>query len=313
MISLRYHVVSIAAVFLALALGVVLGATTLSDSILSGISGQQARLGEQVTDLRAQRAGLDARMEDADRFATGVGPLAVRGLLAQRTVVLVSTPTASSSAEDAVGELLAAAGAKVTGRVALTRAFSDPNRSDQLSSLVTQLIPAGAQLPVASDSGTLAGGLFADLLLLNKSNNQPQATMAERSAALAGLASAGFVQPVRSLEPAQLAVVVTGGAETGATAGDRATMLARFATQFERGGAGTVLAGASGAASGSGPIGVVRADSGARSVLSTVDDVDTAAGRVVTVLALREQLNGKAGAYGTAGNASAPVPQPTAS
>lgn len=313
MISLRYHVVSLAAVFLALALGVVLGATTLSDSILSGISGQKARLGEQVTDLQAQRDGLTAQLADADRFATGVGPLAVRGLLARRTVVLITTSTARRSDSDAVTALLTAAGAKVTGQVRLTPAFSDPNRADQLNSLVTQLIPAGAQLPVASDAGTLAGGLFGDLLLLDKSDNHPQATPDERSAALSGLVAAGFVRPVRSVEPAQLALVLTGGAESGATAGDRATMLARFATQLERGGAGAVLAGASGSATGSGAIGVVRADSGARAALSTVDDVGSAAGRVVVVLALREQLDGRVGAYGTAGNASSPVPAASAS
>jgi hypothetical protein len=57
-------------------------------------------------------------------------------------------------------------------------------------------------------------------------------------------------------------------------------------------------------------VGVLRADSANNSIVSTVDDVDTAAGRVTTVLALQQQLNGKAGAYGTAGNAASPVPEP---
>lgn len=313
MISLRYHVVSIGAVFLALALGVVLGSTTLSGSLLSGLSGQKAQLGEQVADLQAQRNALNARLGDADRFATGIGPLAVRGLLSRRTVVLITTPNVTQSDQDGLTELLKAAGAEVTGQLQLTDAFSDPNRADQLDSMVTQLIPAGAQLPVASDAGTLAGGLLGDLVLLNKTTDKAQATSAERSSAFTGLASAGFLKPVQQLQPAQLAVVLTGGAQTGSTAGDHATMLARFATQLRRSGAGTVLAGAAGSATGSGPLGVVRADDSADSILSTVDDADTAAGRIVTVLALRDQLAGKPGAYGTAGNASAPAPQPTAS
>ncbi|HKN96784.1 MAG TPA: copper transporter [Pseudonocardiaceae bacterium] len=313
MISLRYHVVSIGAVFLALALGVLLGSTTLSDSLLSGLSGQKDRLGEQVADLQTQRNALHAQLGDADRFATGVGPLAVRGLLDQRTVVLVTTPNASQSDADGLTGLLKAAGAHVTGQLQLTEAFSDPNRADQLNSLVTRLIPAGAQLPVASDAGTLAGGLIGDLVLLHRTTGAPQATAAERSAALAGLASAGFVKPVQQLQPAQLAVVLTGGAQAGPSAGDRATMLARFATQLQKSGAGTVLAGGAGSATGSGPVGVVRADDSAGSILSTVDDVDRAAGRVVTVLALRDQSAGRPGAYGTAGNASAPAPQPAAS
>jgi hypothetical protein len=312
-ISLRYHVISIGAVFLALAVGVVLGSTTLSDSLLSGISGQKAQLGEQVADLQAQRNSLDARLSDADKFATGVGPLAVRDQLPQRTVIVISTADAHQADEQALASLLAAAGAHVTGQIRLTSSFSDPNRADQLRDLVAQLIPAGAQLPVASDAGTLTGGLFGDLLLLNKTNNDPQATATERAAALTGLASAGFVSPAPAVQPAQLAIVLTGGTETGQSAGDRATTLARFATQVQRSGAGTVLAGANGSAAGYGPIGVVRADSSASSVLSTVDNADTAAGRVVTILALREQLGGKAGSYGTAGNATAPAPGPASS
>jgi hypothetical protein len=312
-ISLRYHVISIGAVFLALAVGVVLGSTTLSNTLLSGLSGQRNQLAAQVSDLQAQRSQLNSQLAGADQFATGVGPLAVRGLLAQRTVVIIDTANASQSDQDALTGLLTAAGVKVTGVVSLTDAFADPNRADQLRDLVTQLIPAGEQLPLASDPGTLAGGLVGELVLLNKANNNPQATQDERTSALSGLATAGFIKAGQQVAPAQLAIVLTGGAQSGDTSGDRAAMLARFATQVQRSGAGTVLAGESGAASGSGPIGVVRADSSANSVLSTVDDVNTAAGRIVTVLALQEQLNGKAGSYGTAGNAQAPAPNIPAS
>jgi hypothetical protein len=306
-ISLRYHVISIGAVFLALALGVLLGSTTLSDSLLSGISGQKAQLGEQVADLQARNNALNARLSAADQFATGVGPRTVRNLLTGRTVVVISTPDASNSTEQALATLLTAAGAQVTAQIQLTPAFGDPNKADQLRDLVTQLIPAGAQLPVASDPGTLAGGLLGDLLLLNKAN-KPQATPDERSAALTGLASAGFIKAPPSTTPAQLAIVLTGG-QLGDSAGDRAAMLARFATQLQRTGAGTVLVGSNGSATGTGPVGVVRADT-ADSSLSTVDNVETAAGRVTAVLALQEQLNGKSGSYGTAANAQSPVPQP---
>jgi hypothetical protein len=313
-ISLRYHVISIAAVFLALGLGVVLGSTTLSNVLLSGLSGQRDQLAAQVSDLQTNRNTLSARLSEADRFATAVGPLVVRGQLTGRTVVLLSAPNASSADRDALTTLLGAAGARVTGNVQLTDAFADPNRADQLRNLVTRMIPAGAQLPLASDPGTLAGGLFSDLLLLNKADNSPQATADERAAALSGMADAGFiVQPTAPVQPAQLAVVLTGGRQPGSDAADRAALLARFATQVQRGGTGAVLAGGAGSADGVGAIGVVRADPSSSSVLSTVDDVDAAAGRIATALALRQQLDGKAGSYGTAGNATAPAPQTSAS
>lgn len=310
MISLRYHVISIGAVFLALALGVVLGSTALSNTLLSGLSGQKNNLAAQVSDLQNQRDGLNGQLTDADQFATGIGPLAVRGTLAQRTVVLILGPNASQTQASELSTLISDAGGTVTGQLQLTQDFTDPNQADRLRDLVTRLIPAGVQLPVASDPGTLAGGLLGPLVLLNKTSDAAQASPASVAAALAGLASGGFVKPGTQVQPAQLAVILTGGAETGNDPADRAAMLAQFATQVQRAGAGAVLAGGGGSAGGSGAIGVLRADSASNSIVSSVDDVDTAAGRVVTVLALQQQLGGKAGAYGTAGNAAAPVPEP---
>ncbi|GLZ34562.1 hypothetical protein Lesp02_67490 [Lentzea sp. NBRC 105346] len=307
MISLRYHIVSITAVFLALAVGVVLGSTAISGRLLSGLSNEKNTLGQQVSDLQDERNALNARLAEADRFASSVGPLAVKDRLAERTVVLVTTSDARPTDRDQLVALIKAAGGIVTGELQLTESFSDPNKADQLRDLVARLQPAGTSLPTAADPGTRAGGLFGTLLLLNK-DNQPQASADESASALAGLANAGFVRATQGVKAAQLAVVLTGGAAVGDSAGDRAATIARFATQMDRSGAGTVLAGSDGSATGSGAIGVVRADTAATSILSTVDNLDTAAGRVVTVLALREQLEGRSGRYGVAGNAEAPSP-----
>lgn len=312
MISLRYHVISIAAVFLALAVGVVLGSTTLSSTLLSGLNGQKEDLGNQVSQLQQERSRLNARLAGADAFAGGIGPRAVAGALTDRTVAVVSTSDVARTDRDAVEDLIGKAGGKVTADVQLNEAFSDPDKSDQLRDMVTRMIPAGAKLPTASDPGTLAGGLFGSLLTLDK-NNQPQATGNEITSAMAGLSDGGFVRADKAPQPAQLVLVLTGGARAGNGAGDKAITLARFATQLDRSGAGAVLAGTEGSASGSGAIGVARADGASGSALSTVDNMDTAAGRVVTVLALAEQLDGKAGQYGTGGNAQAMAPELAAS
>jgi hypothetical protein len=307
-ISLRYHVISIAAVFLALALGVVLGSTAISDRLLSGLSSNRDDLGRQVSDLQAERNAMNAQLANADVFGAAVGPRIVSGALRGRSVVLVTAADAAPADRDALTGLLSSAGATVSGELQLTDAFTDPSRSDQLSELSTRLLPAGLRLPTASDAGTLAGGLLGSLLLINPNNGKAQATPAETTAVLAGLGDGGFVHSGPRVLPAQLVVVLTGGAGRGNGSGDRAGILARFATQLDHAGAGAVLAGRPGSADGNGPIGVVRADSAAASVLSTVDDVSTAAGRVVTVLALAEQAQGRAGRYGTGGNAQAMVP-----
>jgi hypothetical protein len=307
-ISLRYHVISIAAVFLALALGVVLGSTAISDRLLSGLSSNRDDLGRQVSDLQVERNALNAQLANADVFGAAVGPRIVSGALRGRSVVFVTTADAAPADRDALTGLLSSAGATVTGELQLTDAFTDPARSDQLSELSTRLLPAGLRLPTASDAGTLAGGLLGSLLLINPNNGKAQATPAETTAVLAGLGDGGFVRSGPRVLPAQLVVVLTGGASRGNGSGDRAGILARFATQLDHAGGGAVLAGRSGSADGNGAIGVVRADTAAASVLSTVDDVNTAAGRVVSVLALAEQAQGRAGRYGTGGNAQAMVP-----
>ncbi|MBN6038681.1 copper transporter [Amycolatopsis sp. 195334CR] len=308
MISLRYHIVSIAAAFLALAVGVVLGSTALNGPLLSGLSDDKAELGRQVSDLEAERNALTARLGDSDAFAGSVGPKIVAGQLDQRSVVLVTTEDAKPADRDALKELIGQSGATVTGEVQLTQSFADPAKADQLRQVVTRLQPAGVSFPTAGDPGTLAGALLGSTLLLNKDSAQPQSTPDELAAALGGLSDGGFVKTAGDVKPAQEAVVLVGGKATGDGAGDRAATVARFATQLDRSGAGTVLAGDLASAEGTGALGVVRADTSATSILSTVDNVDTAAGRVVTVLALREQLDGNAGRYGIAGNAQSPAP-----
>lgn len=308
MISLRYHIISIAAVFLALAVGVLLGSSTLSRTLLSGLSDERGDLAKQVVDLQAERNSLNAKLTSSDSFAGSIGPLAVRGELDQRTVVLVVTSDARPADVDAVKSLIGNAGGSVSGELRLTDAFADPQKADQLRDVVTRLLPAGLQLPTASDPGTLAGGLLGALILINKDNNQPQAKPAEATAALSGLSDGGFIRMPQGLQPGQLAVILTGSSLTGDGASDRASTIARFAAQIDRSGAGAVLAGDTGSADGTGPVGVARADTAVSSILSTVDNVELNAGRVATVLALGEQLEGKAGRYGTAGNAQSIVP-----
>lgn len=308
MISLRYHIISIAAVFLALAVGVVLGSTALSGSLLSGLTSDKDELMHKASTLESERNALKAQLADADGFAGSVGTKIVSGSLDKRTVVLVTNHDAEPADRDAVKKLIEAAGAKVTGELQLTKAFADPAKSDQLSEVATRLQPSGAKFPTTGGPGTLAGSLLGHTLLLDGKSAKPQSSQAELDAALAGLADGGFVKPGENIRAAQLAVVITGGKATGQGVGDKAATVGRFATELDKAGAGAVLAGNTSAASGTGPIGVVRADTAATDVLSTVDNVHTAAGRVVTVLALREQLEGDSGRYGTAGNAEGPAP-----
>jgi hypothetical protein len=303
-ISLRYHAVSLAAVFLALAVGVVLGASGLSDRLLAAVSLERDDLQARVLDLTAERDALAAEQRTAAEFAQRVAPAAVRGVLDGQPVVLVTSGAdpADRADRDAVVALLGQAGARMTGEVELTEAVGDPARAGQLRELTAQLLPSGAQLPAASDTGSLAGGLLGGVLLTV--NGQPQTTPDEAQAVLTGLAAAGFVRPGEPPAAANLALVLTGGARTGIDAGDAAAVVARLAAQLDRAGGGAVLAGRADVADATGAVGVARADPAVAEALSTVDDLHTVSGQVSTVLALRQQLDGQSGSYGAAPSAS---------
>ena len=308
MISMRHHLVSLAAVFLALAVGIVLGSTSLSDRLLSHVGSERDSLSHQVGELSAERTALQARLDGARRFSAATAPMAVRGQLADRGVVLVSSWDVPQQERDGARRMIEAAGGRVTGDMQLTEAVAAPDRADQLRRVVTRLLPAGVQLPTATDLGTLTGGLLGPLTMLDQATGQPQVSPEERSAALGGLSEGGFATASGEVQPAPLALVLTGGTERGDDAGSCASVVARLATQLDRSGSGAVLAGRSGSAAGAGAVGVARADSSTAAALSTVDDVETPQGMAAAVLALREQLDHRAGHYGVAGTAQGVVP-----
>jgi hypothetical protein len=308
MMSARYHLISLAAVFLALTVGVVLGSTSVSQRLLSVVAGDRDSLTGQIEQLTEQNAGLQARQRAADSFGTTVAPGVVKGQLTGKRVVLVLAPGADGGDRDAVRQLVTQAGGAVTGELALGDAVIDPARADSVRDLATRLLPAGAQLPATSDAGALAGGLLGGVLLARPQTGQPQASADQVTAALAGMTQAGFVRPGPRPAPAQLAVVITGGAADGQDAPERAATVARLAAELDRAGSGAVLAGRSGAEGPGGAVGVVRADSVTSAALTTVDGLETTVGRVAAVLALREQAEGRSGRYGAGPNAQAVMP-----
>jgi hypothetical protein len=203
---------------------------------------------------------------------------------------------------DGVTGLIGQAGGTVTGQVELTDAVGDPARADQLRELTSQLLPTGAQLPVASDTGSLVGGLLGGVLLAR--DGVAKVSHNDADAVLTGLTSAGFVNPGPLPGTANLVLVLTGGGQDGVDAADSAAVYARLAAQLDLAAAGAVLAGRGGSAGATGAVGVARADPDVVARLSTVDDVQSGAGRVAAVLALHEQLDGRAGSYGTGASAA---------
>jgi hypothetical protein len=122
-IDFRYHLVSIIAVFLALAVGLVVGSTALSGKALTALTAAQHKAISDNTALRKEKNQLQQELAGDQAFAAASAERLLTGLLTGERVVLVAAPNADSAELTGLSTALRQAGATVTGQVALTGQF----------------------------------------------------------------------------------------------------------------------------------------------------------------------------------------------
>lgn len=312
MIDFRYHLVSIVSIFLALAAGIVLGAGPLQQELGKTLSNQVATLRQEKADLRAQLDQAQQHSDTADEFATAVAPRLVASQLGGRHAVLVTLPGTDSKTVKALAKTITASGATVSGTVAVQPLWTDPAKRSFRDQLVTSLEP----LVGATDAGSASlearmGSLLAKALVVSQVSeaNRPSSSSTQ---ALSGLKDAGLISfDGDGPAPATLAVVVGNAPEPNVPDDVRAARLsgwAAIAGQLDAASSGAVVVGPTASASDGGLVHAVRSDDALSKEVSTVDYAATPGGRVAVVYALREQMNGKAGQYGTGSGASAVLP-----
>ena len=313
MISLRTHAISLAAVFLALAIGVALGSGLLSNTVLSGLRDDKRELQNQINGLTDQKNALNQKLSAAGEFDAQMSPRILRDTMGGKSVVLFRTPDASDDDVDSLTRMVEQAGGTVTGTLSLTEEFVDANSAEKLLSVVNSpIVPAGAQLSTKSvDQGSQAGDLLGIALLINRDPKVPAVDDQQRDTVLTALRDTGFITyGTDRVGAANTALIVTGG-ELGGDAGNKGATVARFAAGLAPHGSGTVIVGRDGTASGTAAVAVTRSDAALMSAVSTVDDVDATSGRITTVLALQELISGgRPGQYGVGrGATSVTIPQ----
>ena len=318
MIDFRYHVISLVSVFLALAVGIVLGAGPLNEGISTGITDQVKQLTTEKNQLRSQREAALASAAAQDSWAEAVTPALVARQLGGRSVVVVELPGADSSQVDATVAVLQQAGATVSAQVTVQNSWVDAAKQSDRDDVANQLTGQLTTAP-ATDAGTeelLAAELARALVTTELAQTgQPDAGAAS---VLTTLTDAGLVKVDDGTDTAgqraTLALVVAGAPDSDATdaqvTADDAAWLA-LARELDSASAGALLAGPSEAAADGGAVAALRSDEDVSAAVSGVDDLDSPMGRVNVVLGLRQQLSGVSGQYGTAGSAdqvSPPLP-----
>jgi hypothetical protein len=311
-IDFRYHLVSLIAVFLAIALGIIIGTTALNEPILADIENQVSDLEQDKRSLEDRTQQLQTQLDTAEAFEQTVAPSLVAGALTgSRVLLVVTNEDVSPETVEDVTTLIGEAGATVSGTLRLQPEYSDPSSSSALQNYVTGGgRPAGIQLPETDDTGELVGSLLAQVLMVPPGGTAPDATAA--STVLAGLEALDVVAQETAVGPADYAVVLTAGGFSGEDADERNGTVVDLVRALDAAGSGAVVAGDAASAGETGLIGVVRADPALSSVMSTVDNVETTAGQISTVLALAREGEGTSGAYGTGEDAQPVPPVPAA-
>jgi hypothetical protein len=322
-IDFRYHLVSIVAVFLALAVGLLVGATALkpkTELVLDRLSKQeQQRLNVQLAQIQSlkNQVGGDQAAAKAD------APVVLKNLLAGQQVVLVTAPGSDGGAISGVTTALQQAGAKITGQAALQPAFFGTSSSTQtnLETLAESVVPPGVTLNVQTGQATAdariagqqeAAQVLAPALVTKNGSDLPAD---QTKPIIDGFATQGFLQmnyqSGATDSQATLAVVIIPLNAPASGDSDPANLaLISLAEQLELSSRGVVVVGSyPGSGQGSAIDELINGATGIH--LSTVDYANTEVGQIEAAQALGALLAGRAPtAYGIVSGA-APTPAPT--
>lgn len=312
MINFRFHIASLVAVFLALALGIVIGSTVIDRAIVDNLNKRlnTIRAESNKTDRENQNLqGLNDRSQD---YIDQIKGFAVAGRLDGVEVVPLAVRGIDEDNVQQTAELAQAAGANVPGVLWLEPklALDDAATVDELGTilgrpglsrratreatwqaLATRFAGPGVSTTPRTDAELIPSLVDAGFLQFQAIGDTPsdfalstfpaaRARVLLADGPTAELTFAGTVEPlVRALNADAVPLVVgevfaeqDGGPERGAS------------------------------------VAPIRSDDQLKASVSTVDDLDLVEGRVAAVLALADLGDDVVGHYGYGTGASAPMP-----
>lgn len=301
MISFRYHLVSIVAVFFALAIGLLMGTTVINQGVIARLNAETDAAAARSRNLREALDRTEEQLTDLQRFGDDVEAFFLDGQLLDRQIVLVTAQGVDAQQVGGVRTALERSGADITavvivsGRMALTDATAEEDLAELLEA------PAGTPEDLTAAAGEALG------------------------ARLAAGAEAFGPDPLQELVDAQF-VTVEGTPEGGIAAvggSDQSIVVLSgddqepvvdpeaFLVPLVR----ATVAGGEPVAAGETEetvypfVPLLRADGALADRIVTVDNADTVPGRLAVVLGLRRLLEtGEGGHYGVKDGAPSLLP-----
>ncbi|BEL12714.1 copper transporter [Actinoplanes sichuanensis] len=307
MINFRYHVVSLTAVFLALAIGLVVGTAALNGPVSENLRNNLEALNKDNNVRREQVNQLNESVNRSQEFASQIAPGLLGGKLTGRKIAVVALPGTEDHTEGVV-KMLTVAGATITARVRVEDKFFDPKTVNDLLFLVDELSQPSistANVPLNSDGVETASAMLA-LTLLQGTPTSP--TAEDVTAVLAAFAQPGYLTTEDGATGgAEAIVLVSGVPATDNEAAKKSRYALTMAEQLGKDPRMLVVAGDN---AGEGNlVSGIRNDPTLVKQISTVDNVSTVQGQVATALVTIERVvQNRIGQYGLATGATSIVP-----
>lgn len=323
MINFRFHLASLIAVFLALAIGIVMGSTVVKEATVKGLRTEIHRVESSSNARQRENGALKNQLGDLQAYVRESMPRLVLGSLSGATVAVVAVRGADGAVVKSTADMVQQAGGSNAGVLWLENLWSSKNADDarRLGAVVGE--PAAPPKKIRDDAvGALASRLAGNASTAPPATEAGASTVANVDV-LGGLVSSGFAtfEPVGQRIGDTPTIATFPGIGTrllvvNATdaSPDQQTLVPPLVHALAAANVPTVVAnvyheqrGRPGRGAG---VSAVRDDTAVSKQVSTVDDLDLLEGQVAAVLALGD-LGRRVGHYGYGDGATAVVPAVT--
>lgn len=311
MISFRFHLVSIVAVFLALALGVLLGTTVVNQGVIDDLNRRASNAVTRSQALRDQVGSLQGEVRTWEALGRSVEPLLVSNQLSGQRVVMVTVEGVDLSEVDGIRQVLQDSGAILESVVFVTprMALTDAGSQTDLASII------GGGSTATSDPTEMAAAAARQLGERLATGASVSTDPSAPPDPLGALIDAGFLvirggsATLSDIGGPETAVVILSGGDQ-----DPPVPPSSFLEPLA-----AVLAGSSRPVVAAETMNtsypfvpLVRGDGALNGRVVTVDNADTLMGRIAVVLGLRDLLEtpGGGGHYGVKSGATSLIPKP---
>ena len=311
MINFRFHIVSLIAVFLALALGIVMGATVVNRAIVDRLNDRIDTVENNANKRKAESDQLRGEVGQLQQYIDGTKNFAIAGRLDGVTLATIATRGVDADAVKQSVQLAQQAGSRAPGILWLEEklTLSDPAALRDLGDLLGR--PGQNAKTTREDTWNALAARLAT----------GSGAAANGRDLLAALADAGFIsfEPVgdqgdgfsaASFGSGESRVVLIDGTNGQVSANEVLAPLSTALTANRvRLVAGEVFAEKDGGPKRGAMLSPIRESDELKQVVSTVDDVDLVEGQVASVLAAADLGRNMVGHYGYGAGATKSAPE----